>query len=915
MSEPQKRDLPLFQGQYCYMQDTSKGNIKLYTGPANITPTAQERPVIYDVAKRTFASSDSLDAAVRLNAVAVEGFYIELLNPAKDSSHPNDAAATVGPDLLVGRKINIPGPAMMALWPGQVATVIRGHHLRSNQYLLCRVYNEDEARKNWSKAIMKVASKLTPLADNATEDEKKKYATDLEAEKKTLSTVSTPPPDLTIGKMFIIRGTDVSFFIPPTGITVIPEKEENGKEFFAREALTLEQLEYAVLVDENGKKRYPKGPAVVFPAPTERFMEQKGEKGGALTRKFTAIEMNPLQGIHLKVLVDFEDVLKDKDGKDVKKKFTAGEELFLKGDEYPIFFPREELAAIKYDGKTKHFATAVTKGEGRYVMDRLKGTIKTVLGETMLLPDPRTEIIVQRVLSDKECILWYPNNLEALEYNRRLRPLVNASPTTRGGALSQGEIERGFQKGGRMRGVPGTTVDSNFGAVAAAGAAAPEGFMAQVNYASNALAMDASQVSREQNYTGDQLERGSTYTKPRTLTLDTKYQGVVSMQLWNGSAALVVSKSGARRVEVGPKLLLLEYDETLEVLGFSTGKPKTTDRIFETAFLNIENFVTDLIDVETIDHVKIELKVSYRVNFTGESQEEQEKWFSVQNYVKYLCDHGKSVIKAAARKLPVADFYANSTEIIRDIILGKSDGTGKRAGMFFEENNLKVRDIEVLGAPIKDARIRELLDNTQHDVVKTNIELANSRRRLNTTKENEDINQETSRIQAETQKARNEIDKELLSSKLTLTLLQLGTELQKIQKEQEVQTERAALEEANVTSELHRERLAADQTIALKQAEQDQRIQFLREEAETIVKKFGAVEGNFTAALLQLSSEETLVKVSKALSVQTILGGENIADTLAKAFPSGVLAPFVKALSAGSVPVTQNGSTPAQPRV
>ena len=45
--------------------------------------------------------------------------------------------------------------------------------------------------------------------------------------------------------------------------------------------------------------------------------------------------------------------------------------------------------------------------------------------------------------------------------------------------------------------------------------------------------------------------------------------------MWVGYAVLVVDKQGQRRVEQGPKNLLLEYDETLEVIQLSTGTPKT----------------------------------------------------------------------------------------------------------------------------------------------------------------------------------------------------------------------------------------------------------------------------------------------------------------------------------------------------
>ena len=86
---------------------------------------------------------------------------------------------------------------------------------------------------------------------------------------------------------------------------------------------------------------------------------------------------------------------------------------------------------------------------------------------------------------------------------------------------------------------------------------------------------------------GDVVDRASTFTQPRTLVFNTKFEGVPAMSVWVGYAVMVVDKQGNRRVEVGPKNLLLEYDETLEILELSTGRPKTTDRLLHTAFLRV----------------------------------------------------------------------------------------------------------------------------------------------------------------------------------------------------------------------------------------------------------------------------------------------------------------------------------------
>lgn len=56
-----------------------------------------------------------------------------------------------------------------------------------------------------------------------------------------------------------------------------------------------------MILDQNGDKRYVKGPDVVFPKPTEEFLEQDGKK------KFKALELNDNMGIYLKVIADYEE--------------------------------------------------------------------------------------------------------------------------------------------------------------------------------------------------------------------------------------------------------------------------------------------------------------------------------------------------------------------------------------------------------------------------------------------------------------------------------------------------------------------------------------------------------------------------------------------------------------------------------
>jgi major vault protein len=849
MNEPrEKRDLVLPPGTYAYMQDVTKGVIKVYTGPTVINPTAQERPVLYD--RGVFKPCD-LDSALRVSPVAVEGFYMTLLNPAQKDAHPNDGTAQPSPDLDVGRKINIPGPTMFALWPGQSATVTRGHHLRYNQYLLVRVYNDEEAKANWGKGVMKPAVGEAAAGVASTE----------------------APKDLTLGKMYVIKGTEFSFYIPPTGITVV--QDDKGE--YVRDALTLERLEYSILIDEDGTKRYEYGPKVVFPEPTEKFFRMKGKGDGTkeneVSIKFRAIELNSIQGIHVKVIADYED-------KKTGDAHKTGEELFITGADTAIYYPREEHAIIKYDGKTKQFATAIPAGEGRYVLNRVTGAITMVKGPTMLLPDPRTQVIVRRVLTDKQCELWYPGNAEALQINRDLRNVMQKSPTTRAGAVSEGDITRSLAQankgGGKLR------------------ASAWDNYNTAIGTAATMAFGDASRVGGEQDAVGEEISRGSTYTQPRSITLDTKYQGAPSIAVWTGYAIMVVNKQGARRVEVGPKNILLEYDEDLEQLNLSTGRPKNTDKLYPTVYLRTENnTVSDVVSVETADHVQVNMKLAYQVNFDTASG----KTFSIENYVKFMCDRVRSILKGTVRAKRVEDFYSNSTEFVRSTLLGPSI-EGKRKGMNFSENGMRVDDVEVLVVEIADAGIRDLLNLAQQQVVRTNIDLFTANRALEVAKQKEVIARETVEVQTETAKRRNELNVELEASNIAVKLAQLGNALAAANAQRDAEQIALEFEAAKTSERLVIEKAASEQRLALAQKEQEQRIAALVAETDAVVKRFASAQGGFSEALLALSNNETLQKVAEAWSIQRAIGGDSVSEALNRVFMGSPLEGVMKRLVA-----------------
>ena len=861
-------ELVLPRGEFVYTRDTTSGVTCVRCGPTVVNAQAQDESVVYNEEKGRFETV-ALETAAQVNTVIPTGHYAVMHNPSAEGKFPETGNKSVDIELLIGQRVHIPGPANFALWPRQHVKVIGGHQLRSNQYLIVRVYDEMAARTNWTAAVMK--------------------KTGVKVEKTVDKDVITEevPKDLSVGRLLVIRGTQVSFYIPPTGIEVVP----NEKGQYVREALTLERLQYCILIDESGNKRYVRGPDVVFPLPTEVFFTNaEGE------RTFRPIELNgSIQGLHIKVIAEYTDTNGDHGKKGAE--YKEGDELFITGETTPIYFPCEQHSAIRYDGKTKHFATAIPAGDARYVLNRHTGAIKMVQGGaegTMYLPDPRSEVFVRRVLSDSESETMYPENKDVVDYNRTLRAIQARSPSTRKGMVSEGDLEN--------------SANSAKAKVRSAG------YAADSNLAGSAFAdVLSSQSHTNAEMGGDEFTRAASYSEPRTVTLgNDKFAGVPKINPWTGYAVMVVDTAGKRRVVRGPQRVLLGFNETLETLALSTGQPKTTDKLFKTSYLQVDhNKVTDIVTADTADHVKVKLKLALKVNFEGT---DPTKWFGVSNYVKLLCDHVRSVLKANVRKVKIEDFWAQSEGFVRDTILGaKPENGSARTGMLFEENGMRVCDVEVLMVEIGDEKIQKLLETAQHETVQSGIELARGERKLHSTKLSEDLLRQELKAKAETTEFQSQLAVEQVSRELEIALAQIKSRIEKTTQELEVQKHQNAIEQERVTSEIDRSRAKAESELSVLKNKEAVRLDALAKEAEATVKQLAALQPGFSEALLALGNQETLIKVAEAMSVQRFVGGKDLPEVIQRVFagtPLEKLSTLMMDRATPALPVRANGSTP-----
>ena len=793
-----QRDLVLSTNEFCFLQSKTNGAIKTYTGPITMTISAQESLVVFNAKTKKFEETQDFEKAKQLFISAPEGWYVVLKNPATDNSHPEAAKAVNSPALEIGRKINIAGPVSFSLFPGQMTRVIRGHRLRSNQYLLARVYDAEAARKGIGTATI------------------------VDTEGKE---ITATPEEYFVGQMIVIKGTEVSFYIPPTGIEVIPIENSNE---YVRDAVTLERLEYAILKDEDGEKRYIHGPAVVFPKPTETFVA--APKGGLI---FRALELSPISGIYVKVIAAYDE---EKNGETIHH--PIGEELFITGNDQMIYYPRPEHAMIQYDGKYMHHAIAIPEGEGRYILNRLTGEITTVRGPQMYLPDPRTEVVVKRKLTNKECDLMYPGNSEVLIYNS---------------GLTEQAVERMAKKG-----LTGSAVTD----------------------ALNSVYSTANQESALAIFEANaNISRGVSYTKPRTITLDTKYEGVVAVDVWTGYAINVVSKSGDREVVIGPATRLFDYDETVEAITVTHG-----DKEEVTAFLKTENNkVSDIINAQTADFVDVQIKLSYYVDFL---EDYKDSWFTVNNYAKYLCDNMRSLIKREIRTYNIKDFYADSTEIIRNIVLdintdAETKAADKPFGRLFRTNGMLVNDVDIIGIGV-EKDIAMILEKHQNELIQKSVELADAAARMEVVtaladvkKREAELNNETALYALELEQKRTE---EEMHNEEMIRAKKREAKAAEVQAQNDLQGILTAIQSAEMA------RIKEKQDAEIAHAKELAEIEKAKQEAyaATVKEIMSSIQPDLVAAISASTQAELLKEGMASISPYAIANGESVADTVNK---------------------------------
>jgi major vault protein len=356
------------------------------------------------------------------------------------------------------------------------------------------------------------------------------------------------------------------------------------------------------------------------------------------------------------------------------------------------------------------------------------------------------------------------------------------------------------------------------------------------------------------------ISRGTSYTKPRTITLDTKYEGAVSIDVWNGYAINVISKRGTKRLVVGPATTLLDYDETLESVNPGT--------INETVFLKADGDSFHIITgTRTKDNVDFSIETTIAFSFKDDATD---KWFSQKDYMARLMEFCRKRINEEIRQHTILEICDGAIfEKIFD-------------GVVFNDY-ISIDEVRVHNCKVGTTSIAKMITDNRNTLVENSLNAACAEAEIAVKK----------RI-AEAEKT---IEENQLTVQEYLTQLKHENEMERLARAEVEMTKRKELEQAEKQAEADLQKII-DITHAAKLArnkkEADQNAEFAVKKAEiekakqdayaeAVAKVMTAISPDLIAAMTSKANADLFTTAAESLAPYALAGGdETVADVANK---------------------------------
>lgn len=166
------------------------------------------------------------------------------------------------------------------------------------------------------------------------------------------------------------------------------------------------------------------------------------------------------------------------------------------------------------------------------------------------------------------------------------------------------------------------------------------------------------------------------------------------------------------RIVFGPGLVMLGPHEEFTVLSLSGGKPKVPNILQSLQLFLGPRFSSDSIVVETSDHARLQLRLSYNWHFDVDRLCTQQKSFAVPDFIGDCCKTMASRVRGAVASEDFDSFHRNSAQIIRSAVFGVDANGEARRELRFAANDFVVTNVDVQFAEPTDEKTRDSLQKS-----------------------------------------------------------------------------------------------------------------------------------------------------------------------------------------------------------
>jgi len=208
------------------------------------------------------------------------------------------------------------------------------------------------------------------------------------------------------------------------------------------------------------------------------------------------------------------------------------------------------------------------------------------------------------------------------------------------------------------------------------------------------------------------VEQQIAHAKKSNLLRQDKSKLVTFQVSYNAAVQIYDYKLEKSRVAFGPALVSLAPDEQFTIISLSGDTPKRPHMITTLELRLGPDFMTDVVVLETSDHARLKVKLSYNWHFKIDPQDPT-KIFQVKDFVGDACKALASRVRGAVASTAFAEFHTNSARLIRKAVFGEVKETNKiKDSLLFTANQLCITNVDIQSVEPVDERTRESLQKS-----------------------------------------------------------------------------------------------------------------------------------------------------------------------------------------------------------